>query len=213
MFARHGSSTLAAIIALAGFSAPAALLILGTSTTTTGVAGGNGTDVVTLGPTGPYQGLTKVTWAEDSDIPCWFEVKSRHINLNSVQSYQVDLGGSSCNQTSQSQREAGEAPSEHFINGISVCRNNQRIKGVKVFYARVHQPNGTLTSMTEYDWDFSAACDQYGDGWSTERYCPTGRVATQLKIYHKSDTPAFSNNIKEAATGIALVCRAVEVKP
>ncbi|MFN0181321.1 MAG: hypothetical protein ACKVZ0_21140 [Gemmatimonadales bacterium] len=212
MFARHGSSTLAAIIALAGFAAPATLLILGTSTTTTGVTGGNGTDVVTLGPTGPYQGLTQVTWAEDSDIPCWFKVESRHINLNSVQSYQVDLGGSSCNQTSQSQREAGEAPGGHFINGINVCRANQRIKGISVHYAQVNLTNGTVTPTTEYDQDFSNNC-RGGDNWGIRRYCPTGQIATQLKIYHKSDTPALSTKIKEAATGLALVCRAVQVKP
>ncbi|MCC7132201.1 MAG: hypothetical protein IT352_06120 [Gemmatimonadales bacterium] len=197
----------AAVVLLAGAAAPATLLIFGSSTSTTEVAGGNGTDVVTLGPTGPYQGLVSITWKEDSDIPCWFRVRTRHINLGGTQTHDTNLGGSSCDETSQSERYAGEAPGGYFVNGVSVCRNNQRIKGVHVFYAQVSS-SGQVTSGIGDDYDYQENCNQFG----AAKYCPTGKVATQIKIYHRSDTPALSNNIKEAATGLALVCRTVEQK-
>lgn len=197
-------------LALAAFTVPVNLLIFGTATTTTAVAGGDGTDVRTLGPSGNYQGLVEVAWAEDSDIPCWFRVRSRHLNTGSVQTNEVNLGGASCGESSSSLRSVGEAPGSTFINGIAVCRNNQRIKGIAVYYAVVGA-NGSVTQLQGWDGSdsgYNGNCS----AWSPTRYCPSGKVATQLKVYHKSDTPAFSNNIKEAATGIALVCRAVELK-
>ncbi|MGE0439033.1 MAG: hypothetical protein AB7L66_16150 [Gemmatimonadales bacterium] len=202
--------TLTCVVAVASRPAPTAdLLILGTSTTTTAVAGGNGTDVRTLGPTGNYQGLYEIRWAEDSDIPCWFRVRSRHLNTASVQTNDLNLGGASCAQTSSSERVVIQNQANRYLTGIAVCRNNQRIKGISAYYSDVGTSAGT------WPWGAETATQDNctsGGSWSPARHCPTGQIATQLLIYYKSDTPAFSSQIKEAATGIALVCRKVELK-
>jgi hypothetical protein len=203
-------------LAAGAYSWPAGstnLLILGSGTTTTAIAGGNGTDVRTLGPTGDYQALYEIAWAEDSDIPCWFQVRSRHLNTASVQTNEANLGGASCTASGASMLTVADQQANHYISGISVCRYNQRIKGIEVFFSQV-DAYGQVTPVS--GWGASAAaiqanCANWGT-WSPARHCPGGQIATQLKTYHKSDTPALSNQIKESATGIALVCRQVEQK-
>lgn len=204
---------LSAIGLLAGFSGASTLLILGSATTTTTVAGGSSADVRTLGPTGSYQGLYRITWAEDADIPCYFKVQTRHLNTNNTQSEEANLGGASCSATSRSERSAGFNTPALFVNGIRVCRNNQRIKGIEVYYGQVRS-DGTVFATTTTDAGVQPKCDYDGSGsWGAARYCPNNQIATQIKIHHQADNPpGAGSNVKQAAIGIALVCRPVEIK-
>jgi hypothetical protein len=199
-----------AIVAVAGFT-PASLLILGSSTTTTDIAGGSGRDSRLLGPEGDYQGLIRITWAEDSDIPCYFKVMTRHINQNTTQTEDANLGGNSCEETERSSRTAGFNTPGYFINGIAVCRNNGRIKGIKAKYAWVSESGSVMASNSP--WDESSGTQTNCSSWGAVRNCPNGKIATRIKIHHEPDNPTgLTSKIKESATGIALICRTVEKK-
>jgi hypothetical protein len=90
---------------------------------------------------------TTTDWAEDSDIPCWFRVRSRHLNTASVQTNEASLGGTSCEETNSSQETVQVQQANRYISGIAVCRNNQRIKGVEVSFSAV-SPTGTRSSRS-----------------------------------------------------------------
>jgi hypothetical protein len=197
-----------AAIALLAFR-PASLLILGSSTTTTEIAGASAADSRLLGPEGDYQGLIRVAWAEDADIPCYFKVMTRHINQNTTQTEDANLGGSSCEETDRSARSAGFNTAGYFVTGIAVCRNNERIKGVNLAYSWVSE-SGAVTSADSFGgYDGQPNCGSFG----AFRHCPNGKIATRIKVYHTPENPAgLSSRILQSATGIALICRAVEKK-
>lgn len=204
------SSAILGVAVLLG-AASTNLLILGSSTSTSAIAGGNGTDVRTFGSGGDYQGLDRISWAEDGDIPCYFKVHTRHLNTNNQTSDDGNLGGNSCNASSLSLVDAGFTSTTEYVYGVAVCRNNQRIKGIKLEYAKV-DANGSVTDGVGVASQSRVNCSYYG--WSPMRYCPTNKIATQVKVYFKPDNPVgLGNNIKQAATGLQLVCRNVQVKP
>ncbi|MCC7133176.1 MAG: hypothetical protein IT352_11035 [Gemmatimonadales bacterium] len=211
--------SLAALAAVAALTAASSfnLLILSTSSETT-VAGGSGTDSRLVGTGGNYQGLYKILWAEDANIPCYFRVYSRHLNQDGSQQDEANLGASSCDETSNSERSAGFNTPGMYVNGIAVCRNNQRIKGIKLHYADVG-PNGTVTPQNQFDQGTQPNCTLSGylgetqGTWSASRMCPTGMIANQIRVHFRPENPiGFTTAIKQSATGISLLCRRVEVK-
>lgn len=196
------------------------LLVLGSSSTETAIAGGAGTDSRIIGAGGNFQGVYRILWAENSNVPCYFRVYSRHVNQGTTQTEDANLGGASCQETSTSQRSVGFNSPGLFVNGIAVCRRDQRVKAIRLLYADVG-PRGTVTTVKRSDFNTQPNCSRdnaatgtlpYGD-WGQERLCPAGTIASQIKVYFRPDNPpGLTTAIKQAATGISLICRPVEVK-
>lgn len=202
---------LLAVVLLGGFGFPLSDLILASSTTTTDIAGQAGTDTRTLGEDGDFKALYLIAWAEDADIPCFFRIRTRHLNNNNTEAHEASLGGASCDENANGLLTAGWNNPRLFINGIRVCRNNGRIKGMEIEYADVDPYSSAVTSGVDYDSESRSNCG--ATGWSPTRYCPNDQVATRIIIHHRADNPpGLGSNIKQSATGIALVCRQVNQK-
>jgi hypothetical protein len=68
----------------------------------------------------------------------------------------------------------------------------------------------TPVTLDQRDGDYRANCGPLDD-WTIYRTCPSGMIANQIKVHFRPENPAgFTTNIKQSATGIALVCRNVE---
>src|SRR5262245_31506199 len=185
----------AAAVAALTAAAKANYLILGSSPVTTAVAGGDGTDSRIIGAGGDYQGLYRIDWKEDSDIQCYFRVHTRHLNQDGVQSQDWNLGGASCDETERSERSVGYNKPGLYVNGIRVCRNNQRVKAMEVTFADVG-PSGSVTpiSVDDRDGAYRPNCGPIDD-WTLYRTCPSGMIANQIKVYFRPENPAgFTTN-------------------
>ncbi len=217
MFIRY-LAAVAGLLALTG-AAALDLLVLGSSTSETAIAGASGPDSRLIGTGGNYQGLYRIVWAENADIPCYFRTLTRHLNQGATQQDEANLGGASCQETNRSQRSVGFNTPGLFVNGIQVCRINLRVKGITLYYVDVG-PKGTVTPVNRTDAAAQHNCSYNSLGASTPaplgtpvRYCPAGNIATQIKVYFRPENPpGLTTAVKQSATGISLICRPVEVK-
>ena len=90
-------------------------------------------------------------------------------------------------------------PGDHmFVRGVKVCTNrkNTRIKGLKIYSARVGD-NGTVTKGNPEDEYTQTKCAK----WHAAAFCPDGQVAVGVVAHYADDNAGFS--------GLALKCKAL----
>ena len=202
-----------ALVTLAALSGVAATgITLKPDPTTTQQSGLAGTDRQVIGNDGDFKALYEVSLAEDADIPCFISARGRHLNTHNTELFSYRAGGTSCDETDRSKITTTLTGADTYVHGIQVCLNNSRVKGVRLFGAAVNPVTGVITPNYTQESNRQVNCPFSGDAWKVERYCPTGKIATKLEVRYQSDSPTGSNKTKEAITGLALICRSVEVK-
>ena len=176
-------------------SAQAATLYeLDSSATTTRTSGSMYPASTTLGSTGDFKAINRITNWESGDRPCHMKVKMRHLNNYNESSASHNLKSTNC---SGDKITVGFSDTETYIRGVQVCTKWSRIKGLRVWGSKLNRQNGALTNVARVE-DKRPNCDR----WHVKYYCPAGKVATQIIADHNS--PDY--------TGIALKCREIVVK-
>lgn len=170
------------------------LYTLDPSTTTTRTSGSMYLTNTTMGSTGDFKAINRITNWESGDHPCHIKVKMRHLNNYNETSAAHNLKSGNC---SGDKITVGYSDTETYIRGIQVCTKWSRIKGLRVWGSKLNRHNGALTNVARVE-DKRPNCDR----WHVKYYCPAGKVATQIIADHNS--PDYS--------GIALKCREIVVK-
>lgn len=132
---------------------------------------------------------------QESHIRRTVTIKMRKLNNYNVTTADVN-NGSNCNKDNIT---VGFNDTETYVRGIQVCRNNNRIKGLRVWGSKLNRNKGALTNVGPVT-DIRTNCSQ----WEAQRFCAPANIATQLKV--QSDMRGIFY------TGAALVCREVVPK-
>jgi hypothetical protein len=149
----------------------------------------------TLGTTGDYKGIYRISNWETSTHPCKMKIKRRHVN-------NYNTGGdaeeiiSNCN---NDKITVGYQDTETYIRGVQVCTSNSRIKGIRIWGSKLNRSNGTLSNVSSIT-DTRPNCSQ----WHSQRFCPAGQIATQLEAIYNQGHTDFQ--------GLALICREIAPK-
>ena len=159
-------------------------------------------------------GVYGVAWAEQSDIPCSMSLLERRIDDGqNTAARTLDLCGRESGfrvlglvwvPTGGASRQADFAGAgRRFIRGIQVCANpgNKRMKGVRIFAARVALGDGTVTTVNAQKEAKMPNCAP--DEWDDPVYCPAARVATGIVVHYVGRRGRIMNKV----TGLSLQCR------
>ena len=153
-----------------------------------------------------HVGLDAIWIEESRDRPCRIYLVPKPLGEKSKAAKTIVSG---CRATLPLDlRWASVGGSEHprqFIHGISTCnsknKNNDRIKGVRVFGARVWKTAPRIDERVPLDLNLDhfekTNCDK--DTWTSPKFCDQGFVAAGLNVYRE----------EEDIVGLALRCRQV----
>ena len=160
---------------------------------------------------GDENGLYGIQWYEDSDEPC--QVR---IDFGGLYDRSTIQGGNNSIVYSHCSFGSGLPPiwvpgvsdgagdvnfndnPRYYIRGLQVCTNNKdnhRLKGVRVWAAKVSKNDQQVLDLGESDTDTLPNCSV----WHTAVFCPAGKIAFGL-VVHVGD---------KGVTGLALRCKQV----
>lgn len=155
-----------------------------------------------------YAGIHGITWSEDKDKPCDIEVDAkelvsgRRVGDSNTAVVAKDGHFEICKGSKGNTKEVQFSNSKYYLHGIGICTTDKkdstenRLKGIRIYPTEV-KDDGTLNRMSNYVQNKHTNCnDKY---WRTPVYCPTGYIASGLKVHHRDGY----------FTGIGLKCRKV----
>jgi hypothetical protein len=158
-------------------------------------------------PFGHHVGLDAIVVQERHDKPCQISLRPKALGGESKAAAWIISGCSGPSWVDFGY--AGVGGDEHprqFVHGISTCnsksRNNRRIKGVRVFGARVWKTERRIDERVPLDLHEDhferPNCDK--DTWTAPTFCDEGFVASGIDVHREGDE----------IVGIALRCRQVD---
>lgn len=191
-------------VAVAPVDASSGKSVLDGSVTWTAVSGDTGAESKIVGSSTDVRAAYSIRWYEDADDPCKFRVYNRHLNLDGVQTPEKSwCGGSPGNEKWAERRGADE-----YITALQVCLTDKKdssknkIKGIRLWGRELTA--GTLGPENGPDEARHTNCKK----WSNKVSCPSGQIATKIKVYYNE----YQWTSHGFATGIALGCRDVDPK-
>ncbi len=189
---RHAIAGLAALAALAGAPPGGAAaadeqpFFVGDQLTSTGYSGWAGTvsyaDAPVL-PEGGMGGLYGIDWYEDGDQPCHLGTYWRTLTQGTEVYTNGDFDHCAGSPGNRKAVQFSDNP-RYFIRGIATCsskvdKNKQRIKGIKVYAAKVWLGKPEVEELTTAIQDDHKNCDT----WNAAVFCPADQAATGLVIH------------------------------
>ena len=193
----------------------------------TPVSGFEGAPVSIAGSiTAPYRAISKISWDEKTNHPCYFNVQATHMNTNDVRQHTVNR----CGSKGQPDGDVGSSSGFDYvktnsdfgiyISGIRVCMNdrNTRMKGLQI---RASVVDGDR--VVDYD-DWTPPGDELSDGasyvylddeaqrpncngnWKKWVDCRAGELPSAIYLhFDDADEPS-------SLKGASLACREVRRK-
>ena len=157
-------------------------------------SGFSGSNITAIGAASGHTAVTLIHSKERSNAPCYLHVTKHDINGSSSPGYAT---WDECGGTSVEFKSIGfTLGTGLYVYGIQACtnnKNNQRVKGIRVFGGPIQ--DGVIQPIGLFD-DFSRPnCSN----WHNAVYCPSGQVATKVRIHHTGDD----------INGLSLGCRVV----
>jgi subtilisin family serine protease len=180
--------------------------LLDADRTVSGFAGERTRD---LGEISALGAIERLRLGERGDKPCHVQVEKADVVAHTIVKPHAELN--LCGDKGPTNRSLEYVPTmtpghDTFVRGVSVCNsrtgNSTRLKGVKLFLTRI-EDDGSFSMISNPITMDRTNCD---DNWKTPAMCPSGSVAAKLVVHIRED----GND--EVVTGLALKCRAVEVK-
>lgn len=201
-----GSATAIAIATLVAPSvdASAGKSVLDGSVHWTAVSGDTGAESKIIGSSTDVRAAYSIRWYENRDDPCKFRVYNRHINLDGVKTPEASW----CDGSPGNDKWAERRGTDEYISALQVCLTDKKdstknkVKGLRV-WGRILTA-GTLGPENGPDESRHTNCKQ----WSNKVSCPSGQIATKIKVYYNT----YQWRSYGPATGIALGCRDVDPK-
>lgn len=140
-------------------------------------------------------GATSISWYEKANNPCEFSVYGFNLKPEAGRESR-GANNSFCTGASRQSKMVRVSGSDTVIRGVAVCttgQKNQRLKGIKVYSARVSEQARRVESTTQTRFAKHVNCKY----WNGPAYCPSGQIATRLVIYRRGGS----------AVGLGLGCR------
>lgn len=171
--------------------------------TTTAVSGFTSTDVTWLAVGEGPVGVMGLSWSEDGDKPCTFQVFQRALQGSVASSWTqpMDICGvytSNPFTANSSKTISFEDHARYYVRGIRVCNNNRdnhRLKGVRIYAAKVWSTREQVDELSASEMEDRTNCAT----WDSPVYCPADHIASAIVVHHSEDE----------ITGLALRCRRV----
>ncbi len=170
--------------------------------TSTGYSGWAGAVSYADAPTMPEGGPSSLygfAWYEDGNQPCRIGTYWR--TLTQGTEVYTNSAFDHCSGSPGNRKAVIFADNpRYFVRGIATCsskvdKNEHRVKGVKIYAAKVWMTKPDVEALTTVQLDDHANCGT----WNAAVFCPAGQVAVGLVI-HRED---------RSMTGLGLRCRPV----
>jgi hypothetical protein len=213
MFTAPALSVIAALLAnlpmpLAALQADDKVQLKG-KTTWTAISGDTGNEDVVLGRSANFHASYAITWWEDSDDPCKFELVTKHMNRGGEDGPDAEW----CSGSPGNSKSVFRGGPNEYITAIQVCRTDKndetlnKIKGLKVWGRTIDKRTGSLGSETGPDADDHNHCKV----WENKVKCPDGQVASRIKVHYQRYWNSYIDGWSSHgyAKGISLGCRKV----
>lgn len=127
------------------------------------------------------KGITQIAWEELSDKPCHIELVGKDPdNASDTQWGVEDVCGGISRVDSRKTVKFKDNP-RYFVRGIQVCsnnKNNHRLKGIKIFAAKLPAGNDDIQTLTVTNKKERTNCKN----WHQAVYCPSNKVASGLNV-------------------------------
>lgn len=179
-------------------------ITLSGTVTTTNVSGHTGTPKTVGNPSSvtPW-GLKELALGEKHDKPCYLHVLARSLpDGDQTNAVLPDGTANLCGGNAYDALRVNFADNaRYFIRGLQVCTTDKadtrdnRIKGVKIYPAKVDKETGAVSDLTSYEKVENPNCKK----WHPAVYCPKGSVAVEV-VGHQTDG---------IYRGLGMKCRAV----
>jgi hypothetical protein len=181
-------------------------------TTWTAVSGETGNKEEILGRTAHFHSGYSISWWEDGDDPCKFQLVTRHMNLGGTD----DPNAEWCSGSPGNNKAVARFAADEYITALQICRTDKndptkdKLKGLRVWGRIVNKRTAALGSETGPDEDKHSHCDV----WENKVSCPAGQVASRIKVFYKNYWNNYTDSLTSYgyATGISLGCRKVVEK-
>lgn len=177
------------------------------NSTTTKVSGYAG-QFKSVGPTGGFRGISAIEWWEDRDKPCKLELTTKHFNNGDTNQPEIILDGVTTNlgtkqcATPGNRKWIGLSGTDDWIYKVQVCTTDKnqtsknKLKGIRIWARSVNNRSPLeIISQSANQETKHAHCDK----WHTAQACPTGKVASRIRVHHDAS--------EEQIIGLALECR------
>lgn len=199
-------STVAAVglILSASADASSGKSILDGSVTWSAVSGDTGSHSKIIGSTTDVRAAYSIRWYEHTDDPCKFRVYNRHINLGGVKTPEKSW----CSGSPGNEKWAERRGADEYITALQVCLTDKKdstknkVKGIRLWGRELTA--GTLGPENGPDEARHTNCKK----WSNKVSCPSGQIATKIKVHYNE----YLWTTHGSAIGIALGCRDVDPK-
>lgn len=156
-------------------------------------------------------GIHQLIMKESNDRPCNLKIFTKPLDDGEATAYSNTYGYDErvvstdiCSGSDSKSLSVEFINPDMYIRGIEVCTTNKsdpdndRIKGLRIYPAKVTQ-DGLVTSAVGSKEDTNPNCN---NNWKGAVYCPSGMIASGLRMYHNDDW----------YRGLSLICRQVTYK-
>ncbi|MDR4516316.1 MAG: hypothetical protein MRK00_02835 [Nitrosomonas sp.] len=147
-------------------------------------------------------------WKEGGDLPCRIQTLLRSLNDGSDTPtgwYWQECPGENWGNKKEASLDSN---SRYYVRGLAVCdsknKGNNRIKGIKVYAAKVWKTKEQIDLIKSPVAASHANCGT----WKPAVYCPSGSIAHGVIIHTELETALFGGSGK-SAVGFALKCAEV----
>ena len=156
---------------------------------------------------GLHQGIPWIDFGEKNNVPCYLGIHSRNLDGQSDKDAK-GISWQEC-ESPRAIRSAGFSDSPRFfLRGLAVCtssvdKNFNRIKGLRVYAAKVWQTREQIDELDPTNERFVDEETRPNCGrWHMDVFCNPGYIAQGINVYSEGD----------AITGLGLHCTRVIFK-